>query len=105
MDLTLQDGAKGAETVRSVLTKLEYFNFFSLLSTSGQKTQVNEQFMREMAFVSSEDGEETNTVNIGGIWRVDRSIFEKTKSFNYTSLYRQISDCFYIDWSRISYRD
>jgi len=105
MDLTLQDGAKGAEIVRSVLTKLEYSDFFSILSTSSQETQVKEQFMREMAYVTSKDGEETNTASTGGIWGVDQSIFEKTKSFNYTSLYQQIADSFCIDWKRVRYGD
>ncbi len=67
IDLTLKMNAEGAETVRSVLTKLEKFHFHNLLSTSTQKGQVNEHFMREMAFVESQDGEEADAAMKGGI--------------------------------------
>ncbi len=105
IDLTLKMNAEGAETVRSVLTKLEKFHFHNFFSTSTQKGQVNEQFMREMAFVESQDGEEADAAMNGGIWKVDSHIFKTTQSFNYSILYQQICEAFCIDWQAVDYQE
>ena len=106
VDLTLQVGARGAETVRSVLSKMEQVNLFNFPSVSTQRGQINEQFMREMAYVESEDGEEMDTDSMeGGIWRVDSRIFEETQSYNYSTLYHLICESFCIDWRTVNFRD
>ena len=105
VDRTLEDNARGAEAVRSVLSRMEQSNVFDSPSISTQQAQVNEQFMREMAYVESEDGEMATDNMEGGIWRVENSIFEETLLYNYTTLYQLICDAFCIDWRTVNYRD
>ena len=106
VDSTLEVGVSGAEAVRSVLNKLEHKHFFNLPSGLTDSSQVTEQFMREMAYVASQDGERPSSNDVkGGIWRVDETIFKATQSYNYSSVYQRVCEAFCIDWATVSYKD
>jgi len=103
VDKTLEDNARGAEVVRSVLSRMEQANLYNSISISTQKMQVYEQFMREMAYVQSEDGQMIDPNSDGGIWRPSANIFNQTQSYAYNNLYQLICDVFCIDWRSVSY--
>ena len=106
VDRTLEENARGAETVRSVIARLDSANLFNSTSISTQKSQVYEQYTRELSYVESEDGEaNTDGSTDGGIWRVSERIFEETQSYNYRNLYQLICNVFCIDWNTVTYRD
>jgi len=105
VDRTLEVNASGAETVRSVISRLDSANLLDSASISHQKSQVYEQFTRELAYVESEDGEANADSTDGGIWRVSQSIFEETQLYSYRNLYQLICNVFCIDWSTVTYRD
>ncbi len=105
VDQTLEDYGRGAEVVRSVLSRMEQANLYNSISVSTQKRQVYEQFMREMAYTESEDGQMTDPSTDGGIWKPSENIFEQTQSYTYNNLYQLICDVFCIDWRSVSYRD
>jgi len=104
VDKTLEVNARGPETVRSVVSRLSSANLFDSASVSTQKSQVYEQYTRELSYVESEDGEVEDSSD-GGIWRVSERIFEETQSYSYRNLYQLICDVFCIDWSTVTYRD
>ncbi len=97
VDRTLQREASGAEVVRAVVKKIE--------GVFGR----DNQFLRRVAFVESEDGTDINTFRSGyngGIWQVDEIAFESTQ--DHTRLryrYQQIMAELGIDWSGIEWRD
>ena len=101
VDLTLQRGANGTEVVRSVESKLSSTSLFYNLITPNEK-EVYEQFVREMAYVETRDGEDSSE---GGIWGVSRELFQQTKQYNNPRLFRAISSIFCIDWDSVSYDD
>lgn len=108
MDLTLEQDARGADTVRSVLSKMEQSNIFDSPSASVQRDQVTEQFIRELAYIESRDGEDNNIEDMqggGGIWRMENNVFQETKSYEYSTLYNRICELFCIDWQAVNYED
>ena len=107
VDRTLEENARGADTVRSAISRLDSANLFESTAISTQKAQVYEQFTRELSYVESEDGEANtdDSSTDGGIWRVGERIFEETQSYDYKNLYQLICNVFCIDWSTVTYRD
>ena len=98
VDLTLQQDAMGPDVVRSVLSRIRDSNAFDEPSTTIQR-QVTDEFIREMAYVESSDGTNyPSNVHDGGIWRMDRDIFEQTRQYNYPLLFNRICQFFCIDW-------
>lgn len=74
-DKTLVPGAKGADVVRAVISKIEAssrFINFDAASTSSS-------FMRAMAYVETRDGT-TADPNRGGIWNVAEDLFRRTQT-------------------------
>ena len=101
VDLTLQRGATGSDVVRSVLARLSELD--SVIPTTAVDRQVIEQFIREMAYVETRDGEDSS--NEGGIWGVSSELFQQTKQYYNPSLFSTISTIFCIDWASVSYND
>ncbi len=100
VDRTLQREASGADVVRAVVRKIE--------GVFGR----DNQFLRRVAFVESEDGTDINTFRSGyngGIWQVDETAFESTQDTNshprLRDRYQQIMAELGIDWSCIEWRD
>lgn len=105
VDLTLQRDAAGADVVRGVLSKMEMLNTFEEGSTQAER-QVDEQFMREMSYVESQDGAQYPLDDPdGGIWRMSREILEETQRYNYPQLLADICRIFCIEWSNVRYSD
>ena len=105
LDLTLQQDAMGADVVRSVLSRIRDSNAFDEPSTI--QRQVTDEFIREMAYVESSDGTNNpSDVHDGGIWRMNRNIFEQTRQYNYPILFNRICQFFCIDWRKgVRYSD
>jgi hypothetical protein len=102
VDLTLERDAVGADVVRSVLIKLEAFN----ATITSTEQQVMEQFMREMAFVQSKDGENNaQNAHDGGIWGVNRNLFETIRHYNYPAVFSNICSGFCVGWFDLDYSD
>ena len=103
VDLTLQRDAAGSDVVRSVLARLsELDSSYGTTTISAVDRQVIEQFIREMAYVETRDGEDSSE---GGIWGVSRELFQQTKQYNNPRLFSTISSISCIDWASVSYDD
>ena len=102
VDLTLQRDAAGSDVVRSVLARLSELDSSYGTTTIAVDRQVIEQFIREMAYVETLDGEDSSE---GGIWGVSRELFQQTKQYNNPRLFSTISSISCIDWASVSYDD
>ncbi len=103
VDLTMKRDARGADVVRSVLSKMEESNVFD---TSSMSAQVTEQFIREMAYVETMDGTDiTASIQDGGIWGMTNEIFEETQLYDYPELFANICRFFCVDWMNLRYND
>ena len=102
LDMTLQSGASGADVVRSVQSRLENSNIFNA-PAAVTEWQAYELFVREMAFVESQDG--TLGVQNGGIWRISQKIFKQTQQLDLNEIFDRICRIFCISWRDIGYDD
>ena len=102
VDLTLQRDARGADVVRAVQLRLDEANLFDAPTTSSER-QVYELFIRETAYVESLDGLEHPSD--GGIWRINRNVFEQTQQYNLPELFHRICRTFCINWVGVEYSD
>ena len=93
LDLTLQRDARGADVVRAVQTKLDGSNIFNMLTTT--EKQLYELFIREAAYVESQDGEENH--DGGGIWGVSEEILQQTQQHTAPELLDSICATFCIN--------
>ena len=76
LDRTLTPGEQGdSDVVRAVISKIETTNCSTLLRTELAVAP----FMRTMAYVETEDGEELNEIG-GGIWNVGEANFMRTQN-------------------------
>ena len=101
VDRTLVPGASGAAVVRATVNKIQ-----DVFGTD------DHQFLRRIAFVESEDGNDRDTYRSGyhgGIWQVDKSEFLSTQNNasnpQLTQRYQMISKAFKIDWPSIQWSD
>ncbi|KAK3094661.1 hypothetical protein FSP39_004630 [Pinctada imbricata] len=95
-DLTTQKGSKGSDVVEAVLDRIRSRCIF----------RDDRLFMRRLAIVSSEDGNDPNydKDTSGGIWKIPRSSFESTLiSHKLASFKDNILQTFGIHWNAITY--
>ena len=103
-DLTLLRDSMGPDVVRGVLSKLDDINIFDATSSQAER-QIYEQFMRESAYVESQDGMAYPLDNPnGGIWRLDQEIFEQTQRYTYPQI-ADICEIYCVDWPHLPYSD
>ena len=106
VDLTLVRGAMGPDVVRAVANKLDDINLFDSPSTSMADRQTIELLMRESAFVQSMDGTQFPLgIEDGGIWRISRDLFDRTRNYSYPELFDEICRTFCMDWMNVRYND
>lgn len=105
VDLTVQRDAMGIDVVRSVLAKIKEVDKADRITTAAEK-QVIGQFIREMAYVETVDGTDyPENARDGGIWGVNRELFERTQQYNLTELFNVISTAFCINWLDVQYSE
>ena len=75
-DQTRTVSAGGADVVRAVITLSRALD----MSTTEEEELVMEHFIRELAYVESRDGLDTEEEG-GGIWSTSSAVFEQTKQF------------------------
>ena len=99
-NMTLQEGASGADVVKSVVSDIQ--------SLFGD----DKQFLRRVAYVESKDGTDPNTYRsgyCGGIWQVDVAGFNDTQATGshpkLVAKYEKIKDRFGIDWPKVEWSD
>lgn len=97
VDKTLQVGASGSDVVRATQARLDHSRLFAFTDS-----QVYELFIREVAYVESQDGADDRD---GGIWGVSEAIFNHTKQYivNVSELYNGICTTYCIDWISFDY--
>ena len=106
VDLTLRRFAMGADVVRGVSTKIDDFNLFDSPSSSESQRQAVELFLRESAYVESRDGTDLSPDgHDGGIWRISRDLFNRTRNYQYPELFDDICRAFCVDWMSVQYSD
>jgi len=101
-DQTQEPDAKGAGVVEATCSRIEASCVFG----------EDKLFTRRVAYVESYDGADPKTFRdgyYGGIWQVDRSMFDKTQSSS-TKTYLQpyfndIKKAFGIDWAKLTWQD
>ena len=105
VDMTLQRDARGADVVRAVQLRLDEANLFDAPTTSSER-QVYELFIRETAYVESLDGSAYPLgIPDGGIWRINREVFQQTQQYNLPELFHRICRAFCINWVDVQYNN
>ena len=100
VDMTLQRNAGGADVTSSVQSRIESSNLFNTPTSTAMERQNTELFVRDMAYVESQNGAEMGD---GGIWRVSRRIFELTQRLSLNEIFDGICRIFCINWSAVGY--
>jgi len=101
-DQTLQPEASGAGVVEATVSKIEASCIFP----------DDKLFLRRLAYVESGDGQHPDTFRkdyFGGIWQVEKEMFNVTKSSSFNNFMRQyvtdIQSSFNIDWPSTAWSD
>ena len=100
VDRTREEGASGRSVVLATISKLQVVGVFP----------DSERFLRRVAFVESRDGVDSDTFRsdyYGGIWQVDREIFERTQnndslSDGYNRIFEGLES---LNWNELSWED
>lgn len=101
-DQTVQPGATGAGVVEAVCSRIEVECIFP----------EDKLFTRRLAYVESSDGNSPDTFRpgyYGGIWQVDRAMFDVTQTSPASNYLRQpmadIQTAFGINWASVKWED
>ncbi|XP_038044259.1 adhesion G-protein coupled receptor G7-like [Patiria miniata] len=106
-DLTILPGARGTAVVEATVSKIDR------LTALNTDLRANYRFIRRIAWVETADGTASITYDCdmyhGGIWRVDRSVYDITFGLynnpSYASIFNDIQQILGINWSRSTWRD
>ena len=100
VDLTLVPDVGGTDVVVACLAKLSASQIFS---------KDDQQFMRRIAFVETNDGQDPRTYsdssNNGGIWQLSESKYQQTKTSSDAQFLQGITNIFGINWTSTSWTD
>ncbi|XP_022080169.1 uncharacterized protein LOC110973572 [Acanthaster planci] len=106
-DDTMQPGAEGTYVVISTLRRLS-----QLTEDSSGDLQPDHGFLRRVAWVDTRDGTAAGAYDPnyhGGIWRVDRSVYDATQAMledsRYSSIFGRIRQLFDINWDQTTWQD
>lgn len=98
VDLTLQDGATGADVVLAVIAKLDSSNVF--------KVESDHRLLRRIAYVETRDGTKSNSSQRGGIWAIDNGKLDIVRTSAELQEKRSATrDKFGIEWSEMTWKD
>lgn len=111
-DRTLEDFTNGTDIVRAVISKFD--TIFSSDPYRGSLLWRNiheifdSSFMRNLAYVESQDGTKPDTFRrgyFGGIWQVDEDMFDATKDIMLSSHHQTIRSVSGIEWRQVEWFD
>ncbi|XP_055341921.1 uncharacterized protein LOC129590625 [Paramacrobiotus metropolitanus] len=97
-DATVYEEGNGDDVVRAVMEKLTSVCIF----------KKDKQMIRTIALAASNDGTKPGTFRPGyhgGIWQVDETVFQSTKDYSLSYLWRRFNSAFNIDWPTVQWRD
>ena len=106
-DATVVAEAKGSAVVEATVQKI------ALLNQNSPSLRLDNRFIRRIAWVETDDGMAPLTYSNpdyhGGIWRVDRFIFDITFSMynlvEYSDVFEAIENTFGINWIQTAWED
>ncbi|XP_071097398.1 collagen alpha-6(VI) chain-like [Haliotis cracherodii] len=97
-DRTRENGTYGSDVVEGVMSALRDACIFP----------DDKLFLRRIAYVESKDGASSKTYRDGyngGIWQVDETMFNETKTKLGKSFYATVTNKLGIDWSNVTWSD